>query len=135
MICPNCGTRLPEGDTRCHLCGFLLPQETTFAEACIIIIALFALMLAISLLLFVVTGTDGDRSPSPGGFVPPSPVPPRHGCSGGSPGGMITRLARLPIDPPTVFGEENVESSPVMIQKMLSDYPGPSARATQTQWS
>jgi len=57
MICPNCGTRLPEGSTRCHLCGFLLPQETTFAEACIIVIALFALMLAISLLLFVVTGT------------------------------------------------------------------------------
>jgi hypothetical protein len=56
MICPNCGTRLPEGSTRCHLCGYLPPQETTLAEACIIVIALFAVMLAISLLLFVVTG-------------------------------------------------------------------------------
>jgi hypothetical protein len=41
---------------RCHLCGYLPPQETTLAEACIIVIALFAVMLAISLLLFVVTG-------------------------------------------------------------------------------
>jgi|WetSurMetagenome_2_1015567.scaffolds.fasta_scaffold1445585_1 hypothetical protein len=56
MICPNCGTRLPEGSTRCHFCGYLPPQERTLAETCIIVVALFTVMLAISLLLFVVTG-------------------------------------------------------------------------------
>lgn len=58
MICPNCGTRLPEGSTRCHLCGRVMipPSEATPAEACIIVIALCAVLLAISFLLFVVTG-------------------------------------------------------------------------------
>ena len=58
MICPNCGTRLPEGSTRCHLCGRVMipPQEATPAETCIIVIALCAVLLAISFLLFVVTG-------------------------------------------------------------------------------
>jgi hypothetical protein len=27
MICPECGTRLSEGDTKCHFCGHTGPQE------------------------------------------------------------------------------------------------------------
>jgi hypothetical protein len=27
MICPNCGTRIVSGLTKCHFCGYILPSE------------------------------------------------------------------------------------------------------------
>jgi len=58
MICPNCGTRLPEGSMRCHFCGYEihLRQENLRADTYIVIFTLAAVLLAVSILLFVVTG-------------------------------------------------------------------------------
>jgi len=56
MICPNCGTRLPEDSTRCHFCGYVIQQENNRANSYIVIFTLAVVLLAVSLLLFVVTG-------------------------------------------------------------------------------
>lgn len=55
MICPNCGTRLPEGSTRCHFCGFIVSARQTPGETAIIVVTLAAVMIAVSLLLVVLT--------------------------------------------------------------------------------
>ena len=55
MICPNCGTRLPEGSTRCHFCGFIFSARPTTGEIAIIVVTLAAVMIAVSLLLVVLT--------------------------------------------------------------------------------
>jgi len=61
MICPNCGTRLPEGSTRCHLCGFETHPRPTRAETGIVIVSLAAVMIAVSLFFVVLTaGADID---------------------------------------------------------------------------
>ena len=56
MICPNCGTRLPEGSTCCHFCGFTVadPAPTT-RETAIVVLMLAAVMVTVSLLLMVAT--------------------------------------------------------------------------------
>ena len=55
MICPNCGTRLPEGSTRCHLCGFSISFPPTPGETAIVVLTLAAVMIAVSLLLMFLT--------------------------------------------------------------------------------
>lgn len=55
MICPNCGTRLPEGSTRCHFCGYTASARPTSAETAIVVVSLAAVLIAVSLLLVVVT--------------------------------------------------------------------------------
>jgi uncharacterized protein (DUF983 family) len=59
MICPNCGTRLPEGSTRCHFCGFEIHSRPTRAETGIVVVSLAAVMIAVSLFFVVLTANAG----------------------------------------------------------------------------
>jgi len=59
MICPNCGTRLPEGSTRCHFCGFEASPRPTRAETGIVVVSLAAVMIAVSLFFVVLTADSG----------------------------------------------------------------------------
>lgn len=57
MICPNCGTRLPEGSTRCHFCGFSLVARPTSGEMAVVILMLSVVTIAVWFLLLVVTSS------------------------------------------------------------------------------
>mgnify|MGYP001214870866 CR=1 FL=1 len=59
MICPNCGTRLPEGRTRCHLCGFEASPRPTRAETGIVVVSLAAVMIAVGLFFVFLTADAG----------------------------------------------------------------------------
>jgi len=62
MICPECGTRLPAGVTKCHFCGYeIIPTITTsFIEKFIALFTFIALLIAAIVMFY--TFYQGQKS-------------------------------------------------------------------------
>jgi len=54
MICPNCGTRLPVGITKCHFCGneIIPAEETNFVHKFVALFTLMVIFLALVALFY-----------------------------------------------------------------------------------
>jgi hypothetical protein len=64
MICPECGTRLPEGSTKCHFCGteISLKTETSVIDKFIALFTVWAFFIAVSIWFYTILDGVSQRS-------------------------------------------------------------------------
>jgi hypothetical protein len=57
MICPECGTRLAIGVTKCHFCGneICSPIGTSFIDKFVALFTVFAFIMAVTVLFYTAT--------------------------------------------------------------------------------
>jgi hypothetical protein len=64
MICPECGTRLPVGCTKCHFCGneISLSIETSLVDKFIALFTLWAFFVAVTIMFYTMLEGVGDSN-------------------------------------------------------------------------